>query len=218
MAGGGGGGGNATVRLSFERLHYTVPIKGSSLPRALLTDIKGEVTSGHVLAILGPSGAGKTTLLNMLTLQQNGGSPSGHIRVNGEPLTASLYDRTCAYVEQFDTLWASLTVRGLGRGKLVYTHVELLYGLTTRSSKNIFLGLKIEKLWEVRANFLRQDRQDGCRWSKHFLFSFGVVFDVFFFFFFFPTRVSFRYGSRPPRVRDGAPPPEPRRSRSGGGG
>ena len=44
-------------------------------------------------------------------MQQNGGTPSGHIRVNGEPLTTKLYDRTCAYVEQFDTLWASLTVR-----------------------------------------------------------------------------------------------------------
>ena len=98
------------VRLAFERLHYTVPVKGST-PKALLQDIKGEVTSGHVLAILGPSGAGKTTLLNMLTLQQNGGTPTGFINVNGEPLTPALYDRTCAYVEQTDTLWASLTVR-----------------------------------------------------------------------------------------------------------
>ena len=98
------------VRLAFERLHYTVPVKGST-PKLLLQDIKGEVTSGHVLAILGPSGAGKTTLLNMLTLQQNGGTPTGFINVNGEPLTPALYDRTCAYVEQTDTLWASLTVR-----------------------------------------------------------------------------------------------------------
>ena len=41
-------GGNATVRLAFERLHYTVPIKGSALPRALLTDIKGEVRAAQV--------------------------------------------------------------------------------------------------------------------------------------------------------------------------
>ena len=99
------------VRLAFERLSYTVPVKGSAVAKALLTDIKGEVTSGHVLAILGPSGAGKTTLLNMLTLQQSGGTPTGYINVNGEPLTTALYDRTCAYVEQTDTLWASLTVR-----------------------------------------------------------------------------------------------------------
>ena len=99
------------VRLSFERLHYSVSVKGSALPKALLTDINGDVTSGHVLAILGPSGAGKTTLLNMLTLQQGGGNPSGYIKVNGEPLTTGLYDRACAYVEQTDTLWASLTAR-----------------------------------------------------------------------------------------------------------
>ena len=49
------------VRLAFERLHYTVPVKGST-PKLLLQDIKGEVTSGHVLAILGPSGAGKSVL------------------------------------------------------------------------------------------------------------------------------------------------------------
>ena len=99
------------VRLGFERLHYSVSVKGSALPKALLTDINGDVTSGHVLAILGPSGAGKTTLLNMLTLQQGGGNPSGYIKVNGEPLTTGLYDRACAYVEQTDTLWASLTAR-----------------------------------------------------------------------------------------------------------
>lgn len=103
--------GGEKVRLSFERLHYTVNVKGSGLPKALLQNINGDVTSGHVLAILGPSGAGKTTLLNALTLQQAGGSPSGYIRVNGEPLTTAMYDRVCAYVEQFDTLWASLTAR-----------------------------------------------------------------------------------------------------------
>ncbi|GMH57680.1 hypothetical protein TrLO_g2570 [Triparma laevis f. longispina] len=99
------------VRLTFSNLRYSVPIKGQALPKSLLTDIKGDVTSGHVLAILGPSGAGKTTLLNMLTLQQSGGTPSGNILVNGEPLTTTLYNRTCAYVEQSDTLWASLTAK-----------------------------------------------------------------------------------------------------------
>jgi len=97
--------------LAFDKVLYTVAVPGSPLPKALLTDVKGEVTAGHVLAILGPSGAGKTTLLNTLTLQSGGGSPSGFVRVNGEPLTTKLYNVLCAYVEQFDTLWASLTVR-----------------------------------------------------------------------------------------------------------
>ena len=105
------GANSKKVRLTFEGLHYTVPIKGQSKPKELLKGITGEVTSGHVLAILGPSGAGKTTLLNMLTLQKSAGNPYGSIKVNGVPLTGALYNDTCAYVEQVDTLWASLTAK-----------------------------------------------------------------------------------------------------------
>ena len=36
-------------------------IKGTTRSKDLLLDVKGSVSSGHVLAILGPSGAGKTT-------------------------------------------------------------------------------------------------------------------------------------------------------------
>lgn len=105
------GGSKKCVRLTFENLHYTVNIKGESKPKELLRSITGEVTSGHVLAILGPSGAGKTTLLNMLTLQQSGGTPYGSIKVNGVPLTCAIYNDNAAYVEQTDTLWASLTAK-----------------------------------------------------------------------------------------------------------
>jgi len=112
------------VSLKFEALTYTVdtsatggratPIdkmKGTTVKRKLLIDITADVTSGHVLAIMGPSGAGKTTLLNMLTLEKKGGVPVGHIWLNGKPLTLGDYDQHCAYVQQFDTLWPSLTAR-----------------------------------------------------------------------------------------------------------
>lgn len=112
------------VSLKFESLTYTVTtsvkgtpatlidkLKGATRKRRLLVDVKAEVTSGHVLAILGPSGAGKTTLLNMLTLEKKDGVPVGHIWLNGKPLTLSDYDKHCAYVQQFDTLWSSLSVR-----------------------------------------------------------------------------------------------------------
>ena len=110
--------------MEFEKLRYTVKVsaegkaagpldklKGSTRDRDLLHDISGSVSPGSVLAILGPSGAGKTTLLNMLTLSKKGGVPQGHIRVHGAPFTLGKYNETAAAVEQFDTLWASLTVR-----------------------------------------------------------------------------------------------------------
>ena len=110
--------------MDFEKLRYTVKVsaegkaagpldklKGSTLDKDLLHDVSGSVNPGSVLAILGPSGAGKTTLLNMLTLEKKGGVPQGHIRVDGAPFTLHKYNETAASVEQFDTLWASLTVQ-----------------------------------------------------------------------------------------------------------
>ena len=110
--------------MEFEKLRYTVKVsasgkaagpldklKGSTLNKDLLHDVSGSVNPGSVLAILGPSGAGKTTLLNMLTLEKKGGVPQGHIRVDGAPFTLDKYNETAASVEQFDTLWASLTVK-----------------------------------------------------------------------------------------------------------
>ena len=47
----------------------------------------------------------------MLTLGKKGGVPQGHIRAYGAPFTLSKYNETAAFVEQYDTLWASLTVR-----------------------------------------------------------------------------------------------------------
>ena len=117
-------GSNDQVLLTFSNVNFTVQtrldgkpagiidrLKKTTATKSLLQDVKGEVTSGQVLAIMGPSGAGKTTLLNMLALTRKGGVPSGHVRVNGRPLTIGLYNELCAYVEQFDTLWAALTVR-----------------------------------------------------------------------------------------------------------
>jgi ABC-type multidrug transport system ATPase subunit len=122
--------------LKFESLTYTVETSANGTPasafdkikkttkqRKLLINVNAEVTSGHVLAILGPSGAGKTTLLNMLTLEKKGGDPVGHIWLNGKPLTLDDYDQHCAYVQQFDTLWSSLTARD----HLVYAMSLFLY-------------------------------------------------------------------------------------------
>lgn len=112
------------IAITFERCSYTVKVtlddkplnalsalkrKSQLKPKVIMEDVTASCPPGDVLAILGPSGAGKTTLLNMITLKKKGGAPVGVVKLNGHPLTLSLLERHCAYVEQHDALWASLT-------------------------------------------------------------------------------------------------------------
>jgi ABC-type multidrug transport system ATPase subunit len=106
---------------SFRQCSYVLNVsksgKKSMLPfkntvaKPLIFDVTASVSSGELLAILGPSGAGKTVLLNMLTLEAGAGTPFGHITLNGQQLTWPMYRKYCAYVPREDTLWATLTAR-----------------------------------------------------------------------------------------------------------
>eukprot|EP00962_Isochrysis_galbana_P038088 scaffold13456_cov115-Isochrysis_galbana.AAC.6 len=106
---------------SFRHCSYVLDVskngKKSMLPfknttaKPLISDVTASVSSGELLAILGPSGAGKTVLLNMLTLEAGTGTPFGHMTLNGQQLTWPMYRKYSAYVPREDTLWATLTAR-----------------------------------------------------------------------------------------------------------
>lgn len=72
----------------------------------LCDNVSGYVTSGRVLALMGPSGAGKTTLLNALAGRATYAVIEGSVRFSGRELTPS--DLT--YVPQFDEVNAVMTV------------------------------------------------------------------------------------------------------------
>jgi ABC-type multidrug transport system ATPase subunit len=106
---------------SFRQCSYMLNVsstgKKSMLPfkntvaKPLIFDVAASVSSGELLAILGPSSAGKTVLLNMLTLEAGTGTPFSHITLNGQQLTWPMCRKYCAYVPREDTLWATLTAR-----------------------------------------------------------------------------------------------------------
>jgi len=73
--------------LTFRDCRFSVPGKSGAPRKEILKGISGEVRSGHVLAIMGPSGAGKTTLLNLLSLVPIGGKSEGEVTFNGAPVT-----------------------------------------------------------------------------------------------------------------------------------
>mmetsp|Transcript_27970 Transcript_27970/g.65187 ORF Transcript_27970/g.65187 Transcript_27970/m.65187 type:complete len:672 (-) Transcript_27970:270-2285(-) len=97
--------------LTFRDCRFSVPGKSGAPRKEILKGISGEVRSGHVLAIMGPSGAGKTTLLNLLSLVPIGGKSEGEVTFNGAPVTDQVFRNHMSIVTQEDHLWPFLTCR-----------------------------------------------------------------------------------------------------------
>ena len=77
----------------------------------LLREVSAAFPPGRVSALMGPSGAGKTTLLDVVSGRKTQGSLTGRVVVGTEPASKEALKTCAAYVEQFDCLLASLTVR-----------------------------------------------------------------------------------------------------------
>ncbi len=98
--------------LSFRNITYTVPNDSGGGDLQLLNSVSGFAQPGRMTAIMGATGAGKTTLLDVLSDRKTGGIITGDIFVNGQPKPdKETWSRLIGYVEQFDTLSPTLTVR-----------------------------------------------------------------------------------------------------------
>ncbi|KAI8833436.1 hypothetical protein BJ741DRAFT_535436 [Chytriomyces cf. hyalinus JEL632] len=94
---------NLRMNLKFNRLKYSLGEK------VVLDGISGEMQSGKMTAILGPSGAGKTTFMNVLMgkLARSG----GQISINGIPSEMHTFRKMIGHVPQDDIMLQELTVR-----------------------------------------------------------------------------------------------------------
>lgn len=100
--------------LNVADVSFTVPIKkwGRTIgEKRILKNVSMTMQSGEALAVMGPSGAGKTTFMDLLTMQGAGGTRTGYVDLNLEPLTPEVFRQFCAYVPQNDNGWPFLTCR-----------------------------------------------------------------------------------------------------------
>ena len=77
----------------------------------LLNNVSVVFQPCRVTALMGPSGAGKTTLLDVIAGRKTQGSLKGQIFVGEKKSSAKVLKSCAGYVEQFDNLLPTLTVR-----------------------------------------------------------------------------------------------------------
>lgn len=106
--------------------------------KRILSDIQGMAHPGEIMAIMGASGAGKTTFLDILARKNKRGTVSGDFYVNGEKVDDAQYKNVVGFVDQEDTMLATLTV-----------HETILISALLRLPRAMGRAVKEQKVNEV---------------------------------------------------------------------
>lgn len=118
--------------LQFENVSYQLNGK------IILSEIQGIALPGQLMAIMGASGAGKTTFLDILARKNKRGIVKGNFYVNGEKVLDNEYRSVIGFVDQEDTMLATLTV-----------HETILTSALLRLPRDMSRKMKEQKVLEV---------------------------------------------------------------------
>jgi ABC-type multidrug transport system ATPase subunit len=109
---------NEFSKLEWSKINYTLNYNDkenkATKERKILSDVTGEIYSGQLLAVMGPTACGKTSLLNVLTGRIPYNSKTklhGNMYLNGEMINSVSLNDNSAYIAQDDILFSYLTVR-----------------------------------------------------------------------------------------------------------
>ncbi|KAI9340587.1 hypothetical protein BDR26DRAFT_861433 [Obelidium mucronatum] len=104
---------DSLVVKGHDDLRMNYKFEGLSLKLAtgkeILKGVSGEIKSGRMTAIMGPSGAGKTTFMNVLMGKVS--RTDGSLRINNIVAEMQTYRKIIGYVPQDDVMIGEMTVR-----------------------------------------------------------------------------------------------------------
>ncbi|KAI9346833.1 P-loop containing nucleoside triphosphate hydrolase protein [Zopfochytrium polystomum] len=98
-------GKEVSMNFQFSGLSLRLPTTG----KWILRGVTGEIRSGSMTAVMGPSGAGKTTFMNVLMgkVKRTG----GELKINGTVAEMEQFKKLIGYVPQEDIMLRELTAR-----------------------------------------------------------------------------------------------------------
>eukprot|EP00958_Prasinococcus_capsulatus_P011214 scaffold1106_cov608-Prasinococcus_capsulatus_cf.AAC.17 len=99
------------LAVTCKELGYIVKHRKTGDDLALLNNVNVLFQKEEVTALMGASGAGKTTLLDVISKRKSTGRIEGEVLFDGSPLLKKDLIQLSAYVEQFDNLNPTLTVK-----------------------------------------------------------------------------------------------------------
>ncbi|GJQ14676.1 hypothetical protein GpartN1_g7030.t1 [Galdieria partita] len=152
---------NVTVKVTVGSSSWKSKLGFSKSPKVIeagekliLNSVSGIVEPGQVLFIMGPSGSGKSTLLDSLADRVK--LPVyGAVTLDGHPKDAFAFKQDAKYVEQFDHLFSSLTVKEtLSYAAQFYCNSEECRASRVEDAMEI-LGLKNQQNVKVGGVFFR---------------------------------------------------------------
>ncbi|CAG8034580.1 unnamed protein product [Penicillium olsonii] len=118
--------------LFWDNVSYTLNGK------EILSGIQGASTPGQITAIMGASGAGKTSFLDILARKNKRGTVNGEFYVNGEQISDNDFKSMIGFVDQEDTMLATLTV-----------HETILTSALLRLPRDMSRAAKEQRVLEV---------------------------------------------------------------------
>ncbi|KAJ5534650.1 hypothetical protein N7527_000904 [Penicillium freii] len=118
--------------LYWDNVSYTLNGK------EILSGIQGASVPGQITAIMGASGAGKTSFLDILARKNKRGSVNGDFYVNGEKIDDNDFRTMVGFVDQEDTMLATLTV-----------HETILTSALLRLPRDMSRAAKEQRVLEV---------------------------------------------------------------------
>eukprot|EP00026_Physarum_polycephalum_P000451 Phypoly_transcript_00452.p1 GENE.Phypoly_transcript_00452~~Phypoly_transcript_00452.p1 ORF type:complete len:1573 (+),score=187.05 Phypoly_transcript_00452:292-4719(+) len=144
-----------TINFGFDKMG--LELHGSK--KKVLDGVTGEIRSGRVTAVMGPSGAGKTTFLTTLAGKASYGDRTGTVFINNEPADIQQYKKVLGFVPQEDVMHRELTVKEIIRFN---AEVRLPSKFsTTKKAEMTNEVISVLGLWDIRHQVIGDETTRG---------------------------------------------------------